>query len=328
MTASTDTIASAVTRLRRRSTLRLMTAAGAVIVAALVAEPAVSADRLPDKDVKALLERINNERDRFEDQLDGKIKNSILRGASGEVNVERFLDDLQENVGRLKERFKSDYSASAEATTVLRQGTDIQRFMSKQPPAFDGASEWNRLASSLGELAKVYGTTFPLPEGQQARRLNDREVEKIASDLAKSAETVQEGSGVRTQDRHDHRPAQQRRRRPGSQRTEGGCGEAGLDTRRWAAGVRRSQGGPRSRSQDTRGRSLVRASPIAHGADRMGCGRYWLTESGDGVRPAGAAPVTPTAIANAVAAPTELDDFEAPRPIEASCCWFLPEPRT
>ena len=189
MTSSTDTITSAVTRSRRSSTLRVITAAGAVIVAALVAVPAVSADRLPDKDVKALLDRINDERDRFEDQLDGKIKSSILRGASGEVHVERFLDDLQENVGRLKDRFKSDYSASAEATTVLRQGTDIQRFMSKQPPNFDGASEWNRLAGSLGELAKVYATTFPIPEGQQARRLNDREVEKVASELAKSAET-------------------------------------------------------------------------------------------------------------------------------------------
>ncbi len=188
MTASTDTIAPGATRLRRTSTLRLMTAAGAVLVAALVAMPVVSADRLPDKDVKALLERIDNERDRFEDQLDGKIKSSILRGAGGEVHVERFLDDLQENVDRLNERFKSDYAASAEATTVLRQGTDIQRFMAKQPPNLDGASEWNRLASSLGELAKVYATTFPLPEDQQARRFNDREVEKVASELAKSAD--------------------------------------------------------------------------------------------------------------------------------------------
>jgi hypothetical protein len=187
MTASTDTIATGATRLRRSSTLRLMTAAGAVIVAALVAMPAVSADRLPDKDVKALLERIHDERDRFEDQLDGKIKRSIIRGAGGE----RFLDDLQENVGRLKDRFQSDYAASAEATTVLRQGTDIQRFMSKQPPDLDGASEWNRLASSLGELAKVYATTFPLPEGQQARRFNDDEVEKVADELAKSADQFQ-----------------------------------------------------------------------------------------------------------------------------------------
>jgi len=188
MTTSTNTIASGATRSRRSSTLRLMTAAGALIATALVATPAVAADRLPDKDVKALLERIDNERDRFEDQLDKKIKSSIFRGSGGEVNVERFLDDLQENVDRLKDRFNSDYAASAEATTVLRQCTDIRRFMSTQPPDLDGASEWNRLASSLAELAKVYATTFPLPEGEQARRFNDGEVEKVASELAKSAD--------------------------------------------------------------------------------------------------------------------------------------------
>ena len=150
------------------STLRPMTAAGASSSrrwcdARRFGRPAARQGR------QALIERIDNERDRFEDQLDGKIKSSIIRG-QGEVNVERFLDDLQENVDRLNERFKSDYAASAEVTTVLRQGSDIQRFMSKQPPDLDGASEWNRLASSLGELAKVYATTFPLPEGQQARR--------------------------------------------------------------------------------------------------------------------------------------------------------------
>ena len=187
MTAITHTIAAGATLLPRGSTLRLTTAAGAVIIAALVAMPAVSADRLPGKDVKALLERIDNERDRFEDQLDGKVKNSIIRD-EGEVHVGRFLDDLQENVDRLKERFNSDYAASAEVTTVLRQGTDIQRFMSKQPSDLDGASEWIRLASSLGELAKVYATTFPLPEGQQARRLSDHEVENVASELAESAD--------------------------------------------------------------------------------------------------------------------------------------------
>jgi hypothetical protein len=188
MTPTTDAFVTSGTKLRRRSTHRIVTTAGAVLAAMLVAMPAAAADRLPDKDVKALLERIDNERDRFEDQLDGKTKGSILRSGAGEVNVERFLDDLQANVDRLNERFNSDYAASAEVTTVLRQGTDIQRFMVKQPPNFDGASEWNRLASSLGELARIYATTFPLPADQQARRYNDREVQKIASELANGAD--------------------------------------------------------------------------------------------------------------------------------------------
>jgi len=150
--------------------------------------PAAGADRLTDKDVKKLLEQVNDNRDRFEDQLDGKVKRSILRGPRGEVNVEQFLDDLQENVKHLKERFTENYAASAEATTVLRQGSDIQRYMSQQPPNFQGASEWNRLASSLEALAAAYGTTFPMAEGASARRINDREVSQAAKEIAKVAD--------------------------------------------------------------------------------------------------------------------------------------------
>jgi hypothetical protein len=167
---------------------RALFTAGALSLMALVAAPAVEAERLSDKDVKSLIERIDHERDRFEDQLDGKLKRSILRGAGGEVNVERYLDDLQENVNKLKERFTSAYSASAEVTTVLRQGSDIQRFMSSQPPDLDGASEWNRLAASLASLASAYGAAMPLGEGRQARRLNDREVRLAADAVAETAD--------------------------------------------------------------------------------------------------------------------------------------------
>ena len=164
-------------------------AASTVMSMLLFMAPSASADRLNDKDIKQLLERIDNERDRFEDQLDGKLKRSILRGPGGEVNVERYLDDLQENVDKLKERFKPEYAASAEVTTVLRQASDIHRYMATLPPNFDGASEWTRLAASLRDLATNYATTLPIPEGQQARRLNDREVQKAAEEVSKAADS-------------------------------------------------------------------------------------------------------------------------------------------
>jgi hypothetical protein len=160
----------------------------ALTIACMTTSAALLADRLSDKDVKALIERINEERDRFEDQLDGELKRKIIRGPGGEVNVERYLDDLQENVKRLKERFTPEYAGSAEVTALLRQGTDIQRFMATQAPNLDGASEWNRLASSLRDLATAYGTSLPVPEGQQARRINDREVQKAAEAVAERAD--------------------------------------------------------------------------------------------------------------------------------------------
>ena len=146
-----------------------------------------SSQRLTDKDVKSLLEAVDNARDRFEDQLDGKLKSQVLRGPSGEVDVSRFLDDLQENTGRLKERFTPEYAASAEVAAVLRQGTAVAAFM-KQHPGIKGASEWDRMASELGRLATAYGTKFPLEGDSPVRRINDREAANAASTIAEHAD--------------------------------------------------------------------------------------------------------------------------------------------
>ena len=167
---------------------RLSLAAGVAIIATLLATPATAAERPNDRDVQKLLERIDNERDRFEDQLDGTLKRSTIRRANREIDVDQYLHDLQENVDRMKERFKPDYAANEEVNTVLLQGSDIQRFMATQKPDLDGASEWNRLSASLGELAGAYGASFPMIEGQLARRMNDREVKKAAEDVAASAD--------------------------------------------------------------------------------------------------------------------------------------------
>jgi hypothetical protein len=166
--------------------------ASITIVATLLTAPAAAAERPRDKDINQLLERLDHERDRFEDQLDGDVKHGTIRTRDGEVKVERYLDDFQDNVGKLKDRFKSDYAASAEVTEVLRQGSEISRLMATRQPDLKGASEWNRLAVSLGELAAAYGTAFPLPAGQQARRLSDHEVKTAAEAVASHADRYKE----------------------------------------------------------------------------------------------------------------------------------------
>jgi hypothetical protein len=152
---------------------------------AATAQPAPT--RLPDKDVKALIEQVNDLRDKFEGNLDNDVKKSKLRGASGETDVSAFLDDFQDNVNKLKDRFTDDYSASTEAATVLKQANAIDTFMRNSPGVTKGRSEWERLAASLKSLAQVYASTFPLPEGAAVRRMNDKETATAANDLAEAA---------------------------------------------------------------------------------------------------------------------------------------------
>jgi hypothetical protein len=96
---------------------RLFAAVWLVVSAA----PLFAADRLTDRDVKQLIARIEDGRDKFDNALDDKFENAILRDASGEVNVKRFLNTFQESIDRVEQSLKPDYAASTEVGTLLRQ---------------------------------------------------------------------------------------------------------------------------------------------------------------------------------------------------------------
>ena len=71
----------------------------ATVMALKVSLPAVAhaqAERMSDKDVKALMDTIHDRRDRFEDALEGEFKHSVL----------------QNNVLTMRDLYRSDYAAS------------------------------------------------------------------------------------------------------------------------------------------------------------------------------------------------------------------------
>ena len=152
--------------------------------------PGIAADRLTDQEVKALVARVEQDRDRFDDALDGKLKQTILRGPSGEVNVDKYLNDFQESIDRVEERLKPGYAASAEVATLLHHGSAIDAFLRQQPAGTKGASEWNKLAADLKTLAAAYGADFPLAANGAVRRIGDGEVAAAADAIAKSAERL------------------------------------------------------------------------------------------------------------------------------------------
>ena len=128
---------------------------------AISAVPAFAADRLTDRDVKSLVARVEDDRDKFDNALDDELKNKHPAGPAGEVDVKRFLNNFQESIDRLEESLKPGYAGSSEAGTLLRQGSALDRYFRAQPGGTKGESEWNRLASDLKLLAAVYGSRVP-----------------------------------------------------------------------------------------------------------------------------------------------------------------------
>ena len=159
----------------------------------LLVTPALrAAERLNDRDVKALVERIDQVRDRFEDSLDGELKRSTVKNANGEVNVEQFLDDFQTNIDLLKDRITDENPASREAEIVLNQASAIDGFLQRHPSETKGRSEWNQLVGDFRTLAIAYGASFPIAPTAKAHRINDREVASTAEAIKDAAERLED----------------------------------------------------------------------------------------------------------------------------------------
>jgi len=144
--------------------------------------------RLSDKDVKTLIDQVDEGRDKFEGNLDNQLKNSTIRGPNGETNVSKVLQDYQDNTKKLQERFTNNYSAGPEVATVLKQAAGIDKYMQGTSSVMKGRSEWDHQASSLKHLAEAYGATFPLTEGATVHRMNDKETAAAAAVIASAAD--------------------------------------------------------------------------------------------------------------------------------------------
>ena len=161
--------------LRGRACPQIVLLASALALWSVPAFAQAPPERLSDKEVKALIDQVDEGRDKFEGNLDGTFKGSTLRTANGETKVAGALQDYQDSTKKLQQRFSPDYAAGPEVATVLKQSTSIDTFMKSQSATMKGRPEWDRQALNLKRLAEAYGTTFPLPEGGTARRMNDKE---------------------------------------------------------------------------------------------------------------------------------------------------------
>jgi hypothetical protein len=162
----------------------------AALLLALFAVAPVHAQvaRPSDKAVVDLIKKTQSSVKQFEKNLDSKVAKGTIRGATTEVNVANYMEDFNEDLDRLGERFKPSYSASAEVVTVMQKGAGIQRFIDSQPSSLKGRSEWDVVAASLRELAAAYGTTFPVPADAPPRRINDEEITQAADAMTKHAQ--------------------------------------------------------------------------------------------------------------------------------------------
>ncbi len=115
--------------------------------------------------VQQLIHRIENHADLFRNSLDAELQRSSIDDmratTRGQENITAFMNDFDDAVRRLHERFDRRESNATDAREVLNRASLIDRFMSRRQLDSRTQQYWTSLRSDLDQLANVYGVSWP-----------------------------------------------------------------------------------------------------------------------------------------------------------------------
>ncbi len=180
--------------IKNRMIVMLANAVGVLIIALLVSQGNITharqSYRLTEKEMKALLERIERGADRFRNSLGKMLDVSALDDTKAEDNINHFVKEFEAATDHLKHRFDDDQSAAGDVEEVLRRAARIDGFMTRSGMNSRAQEDWAELRRNLDQLATAYNVSWNW-DGVSSRpfRLNDEQVKTLLGRIERDADS-------------------------------------------------------------------------------------------------------------------------------------------
>ncbi len=118
------------------------------------------AQRSSEKEVKALLARLENNANRFRKSLDAALDRSRFDGSKAEDNINDFIKNFAKATDRLKDRYSDDQTAVAAVREVLQRAALIDSFVARNVTNERAKEDWSALRTDLNALASAYQVSW------------------------------------------------------------------------------------------------------------------------------------------------------------------------
>jgi hypothetical protein len=152
--------------------------------------------RLNDKQVEAIIHRIESGAKTFRRSLDNALDHSRLDGTNREDNINDRIKNFEEATKRLHDRFDSRQSAADDVQNVLDRAARIDEFMRRNRLDNRAQNDWSQIKNSLDRLASAYSVNwrwqqmyFPTEMQPRPYRVSDKEVERLLRNSEKASAT-------------------------------------------------------------------------------------------------------------------------------------------
>jgi hypothetical protein len=120
----------------------------------------VQTERVSDRDVRGLLDRVEKGADSFRRSLKDALDDSRFDDRAAEDEINQFVRDFEVATDQWKNRFDDKNAAVGSATEVLERAARIDAFMRRYPLSDRAQSDWATLRVTLDDLARAYNVTW------------------------------------------------------------------------------------------------------------------------------------------------------------------------
>ena len=116
--------------------------------------------RIGDRQLDAIIRRIENGTDRFRASMGNALDRSTYNGTRAEDNINQFVRDFENATDQLRTRFGARTSVASDVENVLRQATYIDDFMTRNSLSVRAENDWMTLKGELNQLASAYNVAW------------------------------------------------------------------------------------------------------------------------------------------------------------------------
>jgi hypothetical protein len=146
--------------------------------------------RMTDRQIDALIRRVETATDRFRASVDFTLDRSRYNGTASEDEINRFIQSFEQATDQLRDRFNRRASVSADVENVLRQAVSIDQFVVNNRLGGRVRSDWNLVRTDLDALARAYNVAWrwdqsgvitggPVYGSQRPYRITDAQLDAL-----------------------------------------------------------------------------------------------------------------------------------------------------
>ena len=153
-------------------------------------------NRVSDRQVGVILQRLERSSSRFRGTLDTSLDRSRMDGTRREDDLNSIVRDFDNATTQLKDRFGHRRAVADDVSNVLQRAAPINDFMNRNRVNYQTQNAWTSVRTDLDALASVYNVswqwnrqTLPPVNTSQSLRLSDSQLNQLIQRIQTGGET-------------------------------------------------------------------------------------------------------------------------------------------